>query len=117
MVVGKTAPLSPAQSTRARAFTGASILLHETPCGLAKIGDGHEAVVVGFARDADHAPDSVRSPANQEGAYEVLGVGTISCEVWTKNRADKSNDRNFINGAWIKATLLPLMSSAMVRAI
>jgi hypothetical protein len=28
-------------------------------------------------------------------------VGTISCEVWTKNRADKSNDRNFINGAWI----------------
>jgi hypothetical protein len=42
---------------------------------------------------------------NQEGAYEVLGVGTISCEVWTKNRADKSNDRNFINGAWIQGYL------------
>ena len=32
-------------------------------------------------------------------------MGTISCEVWTKNRADKSNDRNFINVAWIQGYL------------
>ena len=44
MGVGEDGVRVPAQSTRARAFTGASILLHETPCGLAKIGDGYEAV-------------------------------------------------------------------------
>src|SRR4029453_5890698 len=42
---------------------------------------------------------------NQEGAYEVLGVGTISCEGWTKDRADKSNDSNFINGPGVQAYL------------
>ena len=74
--------------------------------------------MVGFARDADHAPDSLPGPQqhrfrtamgdprpNQEGAYEVLGVGTISCEVWTKDRADKNNDRNFINVAWVQGYL------------
>ena len=50
-------------------------------------------------------PIPCQARPNQEGAYEVLGVGTISCEVWTKNRADKSNDRNFINGAWIQGYL------------
>jgi hypothetical protein len=37
-----------------------------------------------------------------KGAYEVLGVGTTACETWTKVRADKSDDRNFINGAWVQ---------------
>ena len=39
---------------------------------------------------------------NQEGAYEVLGVGTLSCEVWTKERADRSDERHFINSAWVQ---------------
>ena len=47
-------------------------------------------------------PISCQARPNQEGAYEVLGGGTISC---AKNRADKSNDRNFINGAWIQRYL------------
>jgi len=47
-------------------------------------------------------PISCQARPNQEGAYEVLGGGTISC---AKNRADKSNDRNFINGAWIQGYL------------
>ena len=32
-----------------------------------KIGGGHEAVVVGFARDADHAARSLPSPAKLGG--------------------------------------------------
>ena len=42
---------------------------------------------------------------NQEGAYEVLGVGTLSCEVWTKDRAERAGDRHFINGAWVQGYL------------
>jgi hypothetical protein len=56
-------------------------------------------------------PIPCQARPNQEGAYEVLGVGTISCEVWTKDRADKSNDRNFINGAWIHSAAGFLMKS------
>ena len=58
--------------------------------------------VVGFARDADHAPDFVPSPAKSGGRIRSFRGGTISC---AKNRADKSNDRNFINGAWIQRYL------------
>jgi hypothetical protein len=50
-------------------------------------------------------PIPCQARPNQEGAYEVLGVGTISCEGWTKDRADKSTDRNFINGAWVQGYL------------
>jgi hypothetical protein len=42
---------------------------------------------------------------NQEGAYEVLGVGTVSCAVWTKDRVDRASDRHFINGAWVQGYL------------
>ena len=35
-------------------------------------------------------PIPCQARPDQEGAYEVLGVGTISCEVWTKNRADRA---------------------------
>jgi len=42
---------------------------------------------------------------NQEGAYEVLGVGTLSCEVWTKDRTDRSSESHFINGAWVQGYL------------
>ena len=42
-------------------------------------------------------PIPCQARPNQEGAYEVLGVGTISCEVWTKG--------NFINVAWIQGYL------------
>ena len=50
-------------------------------------------------------PFACQARPNQEGAYEVLGVGTIACEVWTKDRADKGSDRNFINGAWLQGYL------------
>jgi hypothetical protein len=39
---------------------------------------------------------------NQEGAYEVLGVGTLSCETWSKDRADRASERHFIYGAWVQ---------------
>ena len=42
---------------------------------------------------------------NEEGVYEVLGVGTLSCEVWTKDRADKTSESHFVNGAWIQGYL------------
>jgi len=42
---------------------------------------------------------------NEEGVYEVLGVGTLSCEVWTKDRADRTSDSHFVNGAWIQGYL------------
>ena len=42
---------------------------------------------------------------NPEGAYEVLGVGTLSCEVWSKDRADRSSENHFINGAWVQGYL------------
>ena len=42
---------------------------------------------------------------NQEGAYEVLGVGTLSCEVWTKDRADRASESHFIKGAWVQGYL------------
>jgi hypothetical protein len=48
---------------------------HRGSCGLAKIGGGHEAVVVGFARDADHAPDSVPSPAKSGGRIRSFRGG------------------------------------------
>ena len=52
---------------------------------------------------------------NQEGVYEVLGVGTLSCEVWTKDRADRSSGSHFIVLGF-RVTSPPLMSSAMARA-
>jgi len=42
---------------------------------------------------------------NQEGAYEVLGVGTLSCEVWTKDRTERTSESHFINGAWVQGYL------------
>ena len=42
---------------------------------------------------------------NQEGVYEVLGVGTLSCEVWTKDRADRTSENHFINSAWVQGYL------------
>ena len=50
-------------------------------------------------------PLACQARPNQEGVYEVLGVGTMLCEGWTKSRADKDNDRNFINGAWVQGYL------------
>jgi hypothetical protein len=50
-------------------------------------------------------PIPCQARPNQEGAYEVLGVGTMPCEGWNKNRAEKGNDRNFINGAWVQGYL------------
>jgi hypothetical protein len=50
-------------------------------------------------------PGLCQARPNQEGAYEVLGVGTLSCEVWTKERADRSDERHFINSAWVQGYL------------
>ena len=50
-------------------------------------------------------PIPCQAKPNQNGAYEVLGVGTISCETWTKDRLDKNNDRNFVSGAWVQGYL------------
>lgn len=50
-------------------------------------------------------PVPCQARPNQEGAYEVLGVGTLSCEIWTKDRADRSTERHYINGAWIQGYL------------
>jgi hypothetical protein len=35
----------------------------------------------------------------------VLGVGTLSCEVWTKDRADRATEKHFINAAWVQGYL------------
>ena len=68
-------------------------------------GGGHETVLVKFACDADYAAPGCQARPNQEGVYEVLGVGTVLCEGWTNNRAEKGNDRNFISGAWVQGYL------------
>jgi hypothetical protein len=49
--------------------------------------------------------DPCQARPNQEGAYEVLGVGTLSCEVWTKQRTDNSSEKHFINSAWVQGYL------------
>ena len=61
-------------------------------------------------------PIPCQARPNQEGAYEVLGVGTISCEVW-RTEPIRATIAILLMGLGFKATLLPLMSSAMVRAI
>ena len=50
-------------------------------------------------------PGPCQARPNQEGLYDVLRVGTLSCETWIQQRADKSNEKHFINSAWIQGYL------------
>jgi len=71
--------------------------------------------VVGFARDADHAPDFVPSPAKSGGRIRSFGGG----ELFLVRRTEpiRATIAILLMGLGFNVTLMPLMSSAMVQAI